>query len=92
MFAQAARLAPSFAPAYKEWGDLLQAKGDLAGAIAKYGDANHRGPHWADPLKSWGDVLLMQGKAHEALVKYDEALKYAPNWKELKEAREAAAK
>jgi hypothetical protein len=28
----------------------------------------------------------------EALVKYDEALKYASNWKQLKEAREAAAK
>jgi tetratricopeptide (TPR) repeat protein len=92
MFAQAVRLAPSFALAYKEWGDLLQAKGDLARAIAKYSDANHRSPRWADPLKSWGDVLLTQGKGHEALVKYDEALKYAPNWKELKEARDAAAK
>ena len=27
-----------------------------------------------------------------ALIKYDVALKYAPNWKQLKEAREAAAK
>jgi tetratricopeptide (TPR) repeat protein len=91
-FAQAVRLAPSFARAYKDWGDLLRAKGELAGAIAKYSDANRRGPHWADPLKSWGDVLLMQRQLHEALVKYDEALKYAPNWAALKAAREAAAK
>jgi tetratricopeptide (TPR) repeat protein len=91
-FTQAVRLAPSFAPAYKDWGDLLRAKGDLTGAIAKYSDANRRGPHWADPSKSWGDVLLMQGKLHEALVKYDAALKYAPNWAALKAAREAAAK
>jgi hypothetical protein len=53
---------------------------------------NQRGPHWADPLKAWGDVLAKQGHAKEALAKYDAALKYAPNWKQLKEAREAAAK
>jgi len=43
-------------------------------------------------LKAWGDVLAKKGKTKEALAKYDEALKYAPNWKQLKEAREAAAK
>ena len=37
-------------------------------------------------------MLLKQGNTKEALAKYDEALKYAPNRKELKEAREAAAK
>jgi tetratricopeptide (TPR) repeat protein len=89
---QAISLAPSYAPAYNDWGDLLRAKGDLPGAITKYGDANRRGPHWADPLKSWGDVLLAQGKLPEALQKYDQALKYAPNWAALKAAREAAAK
>ena len=40
----------------------------------------------------WGDVLMKQGHGKEARSKYDEALKYAPNWKQLKEAREAAAK
>jgi tetratricopeptide (TPR) repeat protein len=89
---QAISLAPSYAPAYNDWGDLLRAKGDLPGAIAKYSDANRRGPHWADPLKSWGDVLVAQGKLPEALQKYDQALKYAPNWAALKAAREAAAK
>jgi predicted negative regulator of RcsB-dependent stress response len=43
-------------------------------------------------LKAWGDVLVKQGKAKEARAKYEEALKYAPNWKELRAAREAAAK
>jgi hypothetical protein len=37
-------------------------------------------------------VLLKHGKTRDALAKYDEALKYAPNWKQLKDAREAAAK
>ena len=36
--------------------------------------------------------LMRQNNAKDALEKYDEALKYAPNWKQLKEAREAAAK
>jgi predicted negative regulator of RcsB-dependent stress response len=43
-------------------------------------------------LKAWGDVLVKQGNMKDALAKYDEALKYAPNWKQLKEAREVAAK
>jgi tetratricopeptide (TPR) repeat protein len=54
--------------------------------------AHEKGAHFADPLKAWGDVLVKQGRPEEALTKYDEALEYAPNWKELKEAREAAAK
>ncbi len=91
-FAEAVRQAPSFALAYNDWGDLLYTKGDLRGAIAKYGDANQRSPHWADPLKSWGDVLAKQGHASEALAKYDEALRHAPNWAALKEARDGAAK
>ena len=73
-------------------GVALARHGDLAGAEVKLKDANQRGPHWADPLKAWGDVLVKQGKTKEALAKYNEALKYASNWKQLKEAREAAAK
>jgi predicted negative regulator of RcsB-dependent stress response len=73
-------------------GVALARHGDLAGAEVKLKDANQRGPHWADPLKAWGDVFVKQGKTKEALAKYDEALKYASNWKQLKEAREAAAK
>jgi tetratricopeptide (TPR) repeat protein len=91
-FAQAVRLAPSLAPAYEEWGDLIRARGDSAGAIGKYSEANHRSPHWADPLKSLGDMLLMQGKVQEAQMKYDEALRYAPNWSAVTAAREAKAK
>lgn len=65
---------------------------DLEGAAAKFKNAHQKGPHWADPLKAWGDVLLKRGKTQEALAKGDEALKYAPVWKQLKDAREAAAK
>lgn len=90
--AEAVRQAPSFAPAYNDWGDVLHAKGDLPGAIAKYSAANQRAPHWADPLKGWGDALLKQGQVQQALVKYDQALKYAPNWQALHQARDAAAK
>jgi predicted negative regulator of RcsB-dependent stress response len=43
-------------------------------------------------LKGCGDVLMKQGNIADALAKYDKALEYAPNWKQLKEARESAAK
>jgi tetratricopeptide (TPR) repeat protein len=84
-------LAPHLPAGYYSWGAALARHGDLAGAIAKFKEANQRGSHWADPLKAWGDVLLKQGHPKEALVKYNEALKYAPNWSALKETREAAA-
>jgi len=91
-YAEAIALAPDLPAAYYSWGVALARHGDFTGAAAKLKDANQRGPHWADPLKAWGDVLVKQGKTKDALVKYDDALKYAPNWKQLKEAREAAAK
>jgi tetratricopeptide (TPR) repeat protein len=91
-YADAVSLAPDLPAAYYSWGVALANHGDLDGAAVKLKVANQRGPHWADPLKAWGDVLAKQGRTKEALVKYDAALKYAPNWKELKEAREAAAK
>jgi tetratricopeptide (TPR) repeat protein len=91
-YAKAVKLGPSIPSGYYSWGVALAKHGDLNGALAKLKDANQRGPHWADPIKAWGDVLAKQGHTKEALVKYDDALKYAPNWKQLKEAREAAAK
>jgi tetratricopeptide (TPR) repeat protein len=91
-FREAVQRAPSIPAAYDDWADMLAIKGDLIGAIAKYAEANRRGPHFADALKGWGDVLVKQGTTKDALVKYDEALKFAPNWKQLKDAREAAAK
>ena len=91
-YADAVALAPDLPAAYYSWGVALANHGDLSGAEAKFKDANRRGPHWADPLKAWGDVLVKQGKRQDALTKYDEALRYTPNWKQLKDAREAAAK
>jgi tetratricopeptide (TPR) repeat protein len=91
-YAEAVALAPDLPAAYYSWGVALARHGNRAGAATKLKDASQRGPHWADPLKAWGDVLVKQGHTKEALAKYDAALKYAPNWKQLKEAREAAAK
>jgi tetratricopeptide (TPR) repeat protein len=83
-FAEAVRQAPSIPRAYLDWGDMLAAKGDLPGAIAKYTEANRLGPHWADPLKAWGDVLARQGQPRAALKKYRQALERAPHWAALK--------
>jgi tetratricopeptide (TPR) repeat protein len=91
-YADAVALAPDLPAAYYSWGVALAKHGKFDDAITKLKDANLKGPHWADPLKVWGDVLVKQGQDKKALVKYDEALKYAPNWKQLKEARETAAK
>lgn len=91
-FAEAARQAPSLPFAFSEWGDMLLAKGDIDGAIAKFEAAHQKTPHFADALKGWGDALARRAQAKLALAKYDEALKYAPNWRELKAARVAAAK
>ncbi len=35
---------------------------------------------------------MHQGQAKAALARYDEALRYAPLWKQLRQARDAAAK
>jgi tetratricopeptide (TPR) repeat protein len=91
-YAEAVALAPALPAAYYSWGVALARHGELMGAVSKLMDASERGPHWADPLKAWGDVLAKQGKIKDALSKYDEALKYAPNWKQLREARERAAR
>jgi tetratricopeptide (TPR) repeat protein len=91
-YANAVALAPDLPAGYYSWGVALARHGDLAGAEAKLRDANRRGPHWADPLKAWGDVLVKQGRTREAAAKYEAALKYAPNWKQLREARDFAAK
>ncbi len=91
-YAKAVKLGPSIPSGYYSWGLALAKRGDLAGAVAQFKDANQKGPHWADPLKAWGDALVKQGYPKDALAKYDEALKYAPSWKQLKEARETAAK
>jgi tetratricopeptide (TPR) repeat protein len=91
-YQKAVKLAPSFPAGYYSWGLALLKHGDLQGATEQLRLANRKGPNWADPLKAWGDVLMKQNNAKEALIKYDEALRYAPNWKQLKDAREAAAK
>jgi tetratricopeptide (TPR) repeat protein len=91
-YAEAVALAPDLPAAYYSWGVARARHGDPARAESKLTDAHMRGPRWADPLKAWGDVLVKQGKTQEAFAKYDEALKYAPNCKQLREAREAAAK
>jgi len=91
-YAKAVKLGPSIPSGSYSWGVALAKHGELDAAAAKLQDANQKGPHWADPLKAWGDVLAKQGYTKEALAKYDAALKYAPNWKQLKEAREEAAK
>jgi predicted Zn-dependent protease len=82
-FAAAAKIGPSMPFADLEWGEMLMAKGDLDGAIAKFTLANQKGPHFADPLEMWGEALIAKNRSDLALAKFEEANKYAPNWGRL---------
>jgi tetratricopeptide (TPR) repeat protein len=82
-FARAAHDAPSIPYADTDWGWMLMAKGDNAGAIAKFADANARGPHFADPLEMWGEALMRENRSDLALAKFEAAAQSAPNWGRL---------
>jgi len=83
LFAKAVNAAPSIPFAHLEWGQMLMAKGDLEGAIAKFEHAHQKSPHFADPLEMWGEALIAKNRSDLALAKFEEANKYAPNWRRL---------
>ena len=82
-FAEGIRQGPSLPFAYADWGEMLLAKGDLDGAIAKFEIAHDKGPHFADPLEMWGEALMRKNRSDLALAKFEEANRYAPNWGRL---------
>ena len=81
--ARAARAAPTPPFVWTDWGQVLLAKGDYDGAIAKYEIAHARGPHFADPLEGWGEALIARNRSDLALAKFEEANKFAPSWGRL---------
>jgi Flp pilus assembly protein TadD len=82
-FARAAAQAPSLPFAETDWGAMLLAHGDAAGAVAKFAQAHAKAPHFADVLELWGEALMKQNRSDLALAKFAEAAKYAPNWGRL---------
>ena len=82
-FGMVSARSPDIPFADTDWGAMLLAKGDLAGAIAKLESANQKGPHFADPLEMWGEALVRENRSDLALAKFEEADKYAPNWGRL---------
>jgi tetratricopeptide (TPR) repeat protein len=82
-FARDATQQPSIPFAETDWGVALLARGDAAGAIAKFKSAHAKGPHFADPLELWGEALMAQNRSDLALAKFEETDKYAPNWGRL---------
>jgi tetratricopeptide (TPR) repeat protein len=78
--AEARRQGPSLPFAFAERGQMLLARGDVAGAIAFYEQAIERGPRWADPQKYWGDALMARGDEAGAIRKYRAAADRAPQW------------
>ncbi|HEY1631326.1 MAG TPA: hypothetical protein VGF56_08420 [Rhizomicrobium sp.] len=82
-FARAAAHAPSVPFADSDWGMALLAKGDAAGAIAKFESAHAKGPNFADPLEGWGEALMAQNRADLALGKFQGAARLTPQWGRL---------
>jgi tetratricopeptide (TPR) repeat protein len=91
-FAEALRQAPDLPFAETDWGDALLAEGKASEAAAKYASAHAKSPRYVDALKGWGDALAKLGRRSDALAKYDEALKLSPHWRELRQARDTAAR
>jgi tetratricopeptide (TPR) repeat protein len=83
-FAMVSARSPDVPFADTDWGQMLLAKGDLDGAIAKFTSANKTSPHFADPLEMWGEALMLKNRSDLALAKFAEAAKYAPNWGRLR--------
>ena len=79
-FSLVARRTPSIPFANTEWGEMLLAKGDTDGAIARLADAHRQSPHFADPLELWGEALMRKGDAEGAAQKFASADKCAPRW------------
>jgi tetratricopeptide (TPR) repeat protein len=82
-FALALRLAPLLPFAETDAGELLLAKGDLAGATEMLARAHEKSPHFADPLELWGEALARKGDLEAALAKFHAAAVAAPNWGRL---------
>ena len=92
-FAEAARQGPSLPFAYADWGQMLLARGDADGAIAKLQIAHQKGPHYADALELWGEALMRKGDFPGAAARFAEAGKYAPAWEKNRQLwRQALAK
>jgi tetratricopeptide (TPR) repeat protein len=80
---RAAAAQPSIPFAYLEWGRDRMERGDLAGAIDKFREANLKSPHFADPLELWGEALMQENRSDLAIAKFEQANRYAPNWGRL---------
>jgi tetratricopeptide (TPR) repeat protein len=79
-FRAVTRRAPSLPFAFSEWGEAKLARGDIAGAIVLFRQAQAIGPRWADPVKYEADALVRQGDDRAALRGYAAAAKLAPRW------------
>ena len=79
-FAEAVRQGPSLPFAYGDWGQMLLAKGDPRGALAKLRLAHEKSTQWADALELRGEALLATGDSRGAAATFAEAGKHAPSW------------
>jgi hypothetical protein len=48
-------------------------KGDLAGAVAKFAEADKHAPRWGRNHLRWGEALMLQGRYREARAQFETA-------------------
>ena len=78
--------APAATPEmFNNYGAVLKALGDAAGAVAAYRHALALDPHYADAFNNLGVIYRMQGQSGEAIEAFRRAIVLKP---ELVEARE----
>jgi tetratricopeptide (TPR) repeat protein len=82
-YAREARAAPSSSTAQSDWGEMLLAKGDYAGARARFARAVALGPRDFEAYERWGETLIRENRSDLALAKFALAARDAPNWGRL---------
>ncbi|HVW21471.1 MAG TPA: tetratricopeptide repeat protein [Opitutaceae bacterium] len=88
-YEQALRLDPSrgdirgnLARAQYNWGTLLAARHDLAGAIVHFEQAVRSQPDYPEAEDNWGNALLEEGRTDEAAAHHRRALALRPDYPE----------
>jgi tetratricopeptide (TPR) repeat protein len=69
---------PANAGAWNNLGNLLEARGDQAGAMASYRRALGLVPAYADAHYNLGRALAAAGRLDEAVANYEDALRFRP--------------
>lgn len=78
---QATKIMPSFAEAYKIWGNALQRMGNTSEAMSCYAKAVEIKPNLAEVYAGIADIYAQQNKQQQAIAHYQKAIIIKPSAK-----------